>query len=1199
MAVELTPEQREAVENRGGSLLVSAAAGSGKTKVLVERLFRYITDPAVRADVTDFLIITYTKAAAAELRLKITEELADRLAERPDDLHLQKQSLLIYRADVRTVDSFCTNLLRENIHLVGGSEGESGLSADFRVLDEKEAELLRLQVLERVLEAFYNDMEEGSGAELLADTIGAGRDDSALAALVLQIFSKLQSHAYPQKWLRAQTQLWREIPEEIAQTPYGQELIEETRMELSYWRDMLGGLCRELAEDETLSEKYLPAFDAARASLEDFLGRLDEGWDAACAGSFVFEKLKPVRGENALKDRAKALWDGCKKDCEKIRKRFSVSNEDMRADLAHMAPAMLALLDLTERFARAYSAEKLRRNATDFSDQEHFALELLVDAEGRPTDLGVSVSARYREIMIDEFQDTNEVQNQIFAAVSRQEKNLFMVGDMKQSIYRFRLADPTIFLRHYQSDPMFDRAQEGEERKLLLSKNFRSRREILDAANFICGNVMSRTVGEMEYTPDEALHFGAAYYREKPGCEAEFYLMDYRKQTGNDARDEVKCAEAEARFVAERIRQLLDEPYQVQGENGALRDVREEDIVILLRSPNARQRLYERVLSEQGIRCAAESDEDFFSAMEIAVAYAMLQVIDNPHQDVPLVAVLRSPVFAFSPDRLARIRANCPRGDFFTALSQDGGEDSAAFLHDLEQLRFLAPDMSVHRLLWHLYNRWNMLGVFGAMDDGALRRQRLIALYEHARAFEGAGYRGLFSFVSHLRALLEAGEGIRFSAGEGGRGVRLMSIHRSKGLEFPVVILAELNKKFNKQDTLAPVLMHPELGLGPVCVDLQRRIRYDTVARSAVAHRQLREQKSEEMRVLYVALTRAKEKLILVSAMQNAAGVVKRLLPRAACPAAAAVAAGCDSMAQWALLPLLCRTEAYPLRQQAGMEASEACNDGLPWKIDWVDSEPYQHRHARVRQVQEEPLREETFDPALISFQYPYAIETQTPSKLTATQLKGRLVDRRVAEDTAQKPPHGDVFAQPLFRQGERKLTAAERGTAMHQAMQFLDFSKTGSSAEIEEELARMERQGLLTAPQARSVDRGAIAALFACPLGQALCAAPQDKLWREYRFSVLEKLSDYVPAAQAGDEILLQGAVDLFYEEPDGTLTVVDFKTDRIRAGDEQARAAEYATQITAYSRVLSRIFEQRVGRRILYFFATGTAVEVAEEDA
>ncbi|MBS5650799.1 MAG: helicase-exonuclease AddAB subunit AddA [Clostridiales bacterium] len=1194
MGVRLTEEQQEAVRNRGGSLLVSAAAGSGKTKVLVERLFRYITDEEDPADVTDFLIITYTKAAAAELRMKIAAELSERLAEDAGNLHLHKQAMLIYRADVRTVDSFCTALLRENIQLVGG-EKDCALTPDFRVLDEREADLLRRQVLGRVLETFYEEMDEGAAE--LADTIGAGRDDTALEELVLQIFSKLQSHAYPLRWLAEQEEYWSAIPAQVERTPFGRELIADAQATLRYWSAMFSDVCREMESDETLAAKYLPSFSAARESMEDFLARLEQGWDTAREGEILFPRLGVVRGENAQKERAKALWDECKKDCEKVRRRFSVSGAELRDDLQRMAPAMLALLRLTETFAQGYAAEKLRRNATDFSDQEHFALALLMDETGKPTELGRAVSARYREIMIDEFQDTNEVQNQIFAAVSREEKNLFMVGDMKQSIYRFRLADPTIFLRHYQADPLFSQAKEGQERKLLLSRNFRSRREILDAANFVCANLMSPEVGEMAYTEDEALHFGAEYYVERSGCDTEFYLVDHPKKDAEaEAKEEVKCAETEARFVACRIRALLDEPFLVQDEAGGLRPVREEDIVILLRSPGARQKLYERVLSEQRIACSAEGGEEFFSAMEVAVVYAMLQLIDNPHQDVPLISVLRSPVFAFAPDRLAEIRARCPKGDFFTALQCDEGADTRRFLEDLEQLRFLAPDMSVHRLLWHLYNRWNVLGVFGAMDGGAERRGRLVTLYEHARNFETAGYRGLFPFVSHLRALLEAGESIPAAASQVRRGVRLMSIHKSKGLEFPVVILAELNKSFNKSDVQAPVLMHPELGLGPVCIDLERKIRYSTVARDAVAHRQLREQKSEELRVLYVALTRAKEKLILVAAMRSAAGVVKRLLPRAECPVPPAVVAGCGSMAQWVLLPLLCRTESYPLRQAADMEAAACDNSGIPWRVAWVDGAEYCQRRRLPARAEELACADPapTFDPALLSFQYGHRPETRIPSKLTATQLKGRLIDQRLAEGTEQpiSVPLGDVFRAPRFLTPQLGLTAAERGTAMHKALQFLDFSQTVSREQIEAEVARMAQQHLLRAEEAEAVNTAALAVLFASPLGLELRSAPKGKLWREYRFSVLERVDKYLLKLDSDDEVLLQGAVDCFFETADGSLTVVDFKTDRIAPGGEREKAEEYRPQLTAYSDVLERIFERPVTRRILYFFATGERV-------
>ncbi len=509
------------------------------------------------------------------------------------------------------------------------------------------------------------------------------------------------------------------------------------------------------------------------------------------------------------------------------------------------------------------------------------------------------------------------------------------------------------------------------------------------------------------------------------------------------------------------------------------------------------------------------------------------------------------------------------------------------------ELRFLAPDMSVHRLLWHLYNQWNVLGVFGAMSDGEQRRRNLIALYEHAQKFESAGYKGVFQFVSHLRSLLEAGEGIQTASSGAGFGVRMMSIHKSKGLEFPVVILTELNKTFNKQDILAPVLMHPELGLGPVCVNLDRRIRYNTIAKDAVAHRQMREQKSEEMRVLYVALTRPKEKLILVSAVRNAVGMVKKLLPRSSCPAAPEVVGGCGSMAQWVLLPLLCRTEAYTLREGAEMAAPIPCNDGIPWKVSMIDGSSYQKRKKRAEEEQTKETEEFLFDEHLLSFRYPYTEEVRTPSKITATQIKGRMVDQRILEDAPKAFSYKNAFPEPNFLRAEHKLSAAERGTAMHKLMQFLDFSKASTAEQLSEELARIGEKHLLTKEQIDSIECKKILQLFNSPLGKELQQVPDGKIWREYRFSVLDPVSKYTDDTTSGDQVLLQGAVDCFFESEDG-LTVVDFKTDRVRHGEEEVRAEEYRIQLETYSNVLERIFERKVSRRVLYFFSTGAALEL-----
>ena len=464
----LTPQQQMAVEDRGGSLLVSAAAGSGKTKVLVERLFRYIMEE--RCNVDDFLIITYTRAAASELRTKIAEELNRRLAETPEDAHLQRQLLRVYQADIKTVDAFCTALLRENTHLLSPREGERCLTPDFRVLDEDEAQLLRQRVLERVLEAFYDDLSEGGA--LLADTLGAGRDDGRLVQLVLDLYGKLQSHAWPERWMESQKERWAQPGDCLDDTPYGRELLHSVRSKAAYWARSLDLARADLAEDEALAKGYGEKFAVAAEGFRalEAAGGWEEARQAVLA--VTFPRLTTPKGRKDDPDvlRAKQLWDNAKKELGKIQKLLSLSQEEAMEDLRAVAPAMLALLELTADFGRAYQREKLRRNVTDFSDQEHLALELLLNEEGGPTELGEQVALRYREILVDEYQDTNEVQNAIFRAVSREGKNLFTVGDVKQSIYRFRLADPGIFLDKYRHFPPAEEAREGEPRKILLPR---------------------------------------------------------------------------------------------------------------------------------------------------------------------------------------------------------------------------------------------------------------------------------------------------------------------------------------------------------------------------------------------------------------------------------------------------------------------------------------------------------------------------------------------------------------------------------------------------------------------------------------------------------------------------------------------------------------------------------------------------------
>ena len=1188
MAEKLTNEQQSAVDSRERSLLVSAAAGSGKTKVLVERLFSYVEREGANLD--DFLIITYTRAAASELRGKIAKALNERMERDPGNYHLRQQMLRVYRADIKTVDAFCTSLLRENCHLLGEDARGHALRPDFRVLDENEAEVLRGRVLARTLEDFYDHLT--SGGTLLADTLGAGRNDSALENLVLELHAKLQAQPYEDKWLDAQRAFWRAVPEKIEDTPYGKILLNEVGRKARHCKSLLQRAAQEMCANDALNQKYAPAFLDASYQLETLEGKIAQGWDAARGVTIAFPRLAAVKDSDGgeMKARMKGLWDNCKETVKEFAELFAASSDEAVEDLRTMAPAMLALIDLTADFSRRYNEEKRRRNAADFSDQEHEAIRLLVAENGEPTELAALVSTRYREIMVDEYQDTNEVQNRIFDAISCKGENLFTVGDVKQSIYRFRLADPRIFLQHYNTWPPLAAADEHESAKLLLSRNFRSRKEVLDATNFVFRNVLSREMGELDYGEDEMLRPGASY-AESSVCGAEFHLLDLQTQTGEHR---VRASEAEAAFVADYIRKMLSSKFPVQDDKTReLRPVREEDIVILMRSPSTRLLDYRRALESRGICCAADAGEDFFASMEIAVLFSFLQVIDNPRQDVPLIAVLRSPLFGFVPDELAALRSQQRTGDFYDALllSEDG--HSKAFLAVLQSLRDSAAHLSVRELLSEIYRKCNVLGVFGAMHRGAERKENLLAFLELSEDFARAGRQGLFDFVRTLREQLASGEAAAMQTTHASSGVRIMSIHKSKGLEFPVVILSDLARRFSNMDFQSSVLVHPQLGLGPVCVDARRHIQYPTIARQALERTLRREAKAEELRVLYVAMTRAKEKLVMVHTQANAGGRVADLMALSDCPVLPEAVDSGKCMGDWIMLPLLQRSEAGALRAFAGQNSEgRFFTEETPWTVCVHDglqfAAPVQQSDAAAEE--RAPQREELpADFAALSYRYPYAEQTAFPAKLTATQLKGRAIDEEISENTTL-PPRLRNLCKPKFLAGKTALTGAERGTALHLVMQDLGFFCEPNEQSVRAQIEAMREQRKLTDEQANAVDVHAIVRFLRSDLAARIRKSKQVE--REYRFSLLRPVRDF-SSLDADDSVLLQGVVDCFFEE-DGELVVVDFKTDHVSRAQLDERAEHYRPQLEAYSMALTRVMGKKVKEKVLYFFSAGEEVRL-----
>ena len=1173
MSFNFTESQKRAIESRGRSLLVSAAAGSGKTRVLTERVMSYVTDPAEPTDIDRFLIITYTRAAAGEMRSRIMDAISAAAAASPGNRHLRRQQDKCYQAQIGTIHSFCTNLLREHCHLIG-------LPPAFRVMDDDRGSKMKAATLEKLLEQRYERMGAHPGFAELADSVGAGRDDRRLGDTVLRLYEKIRSHPYPADWAGEQSAALDglENARDAAETLWGQALLAEIKSAARYWSERMDKAVEEIySADEKIIAAYGGVFMDDAAALRDFVRALDAGWDRA--RDFLppekFASLgRLLRYENTeLKDRVKAVRDGWKKAADGFRKALAEPSSKQLEDLRATVPAMKALLELCMDFDRAFAAEKRREGLVDFSDLEHMALELLVDKEsGKATWIAVELSQRYREIMVDEYQDVNAVQDMIFRALSREGKNLFMVGDVKQSIYRFRLADPTIFLDKYERYADFDPLSD-EPQRILLQENFRSRKSVLAAANQVFFNIMSRELGELDYDDDAALRFGAIGYPEGSDETAELCLVD--PSASSDDEESPEKTALEARYVARRIKAMMDAGTPVH-EPGGVRRCRWSDFVVLMRSPGGKGSIFHTELSKAGIPVQSQQAGGFFSSLEVGVAVDMLAIIDNPHSDVPLISVLRSPAFGFTADELARIRTADRSGDFYTALlaaAREGSGRCRSFEETLSALRKAAPDLSLDALLWRIYAETDLFAICTAMNGGEERRANLMRLFELARSFEETGYRGLFRFVGWLRRMAERGQEPARSAE--GDYVSIMSIHKSKGLEFPFVFLCDLAHQFNKSDSRDSVLIHSSLGLGPKRTDALRGIEFPTLARRAIERQIEREGLSEEMRILYVAMTRARERLIMTAPWKNAEAGIKKLSDTAASPMPPALLRSASSPLQWLIWAALSDSDEnirIRIIPADSIDAADASDEAKKPELS-----PAKADKEAVEAISRH-----------LSYVYPHAVAVELPTKVSATDLSRYDNDGEAAPLLQQVEEF--EFRRLDFSAG-KKLSAAAKGTAAHLFMQYVNYAEAGSPEGIASELQRLEAAGLLSPEEARAVDTATLFRFFQSEPGSLLRRA--EKVHREFRFTLLEDAANCFGPDAEGEEVLLQGVIDCLVEEPDG-LTVIDYKTDRVSPEAAPERAKRYAAQIRAYAESAERIFGKTVKRRLLCFLTPGKSVEV-----
>ena len=1231
-----TKEQLDAIETQGSNLLVAAAAGSGKTAVLVERIIRKITDPQNPVDIDRLLVVTFTNAAATEMKERIGDALSAALERDPDSEILQRQLALLNRASITTIHSFCLELIKNNFHRLE-------IDPNFRIANQTEALLLKLEALEELFEDKY--LEENMDGDFLdlVESYSSNRDDRRLQDMVLDLYDFAQSHPWPEEWLVRHSQDFN-IPEstDLADTVWGREIIENLKIEISGLAQAME-YAIEIIEGDAGLHPYLDNFKEECFAIRNILQDCDRSWESLyrCMSQVEFKRL-PRCGKDANKDKqeqVKKIRDDVKNRIKKIQEElFVIDPAQAIRDLNQLYPMMKCLTELVLELGERYNEKKRARGLLDFNDLEHLCLEVLLEegekGERRPSQVALELRERYEEVLIDEYQDSNLVQEVILSTVSRKDRdtpNMFMVGDVKQSIYRFRQARPELFMEKYNS---YSTEPGARNRKIQLFKNFRSRKRVIDGINFIFKQIMSKSVGELDYDDEEALNPGAIFREEKgqpaEGHPVEVCLID-TKDDGSAIEEEaleLDIIQSEARIIAQRIKELvgMDEkgqPVKIYDKNkDSYRNAQFRDIVILLRTTQNWAESFAEELALQGIPAYADSGTGYFKTIEVQTMLSLLQIIDNPMQDIPLLAVLRSPIESWSPEELIDVRLMDRESTFYEALVKmaEKGEGPVSqkakdFIDRLNQWRDMALYLSTDELIWYLYGETGYYSCVGAMPGGVQRQANLRILFERARQYEETSYKGLFNFIYFIDKL-KTSQGDMGSAkilGENENVVRIMSIHKSKGLEFPIVFVSGCGKRFNLMDTTRNILFHHELGLGPDYVDYDRRITYSTLAKQALKSRIIKETLSEEMRILYVALTRARERLIITGAVKD--------LYREIQGWEYALASRDEKLPEYQMMkgrsyldwigPAIIRHKDGGALRELGNFLEEnnyhLLADQSQWEIKVYNKmdamragsleEDVSDRSDFLWEIGDEDeiaVDDEIF--SRLEWEYPHMEASKLPVKLSVTELK-RYGDVEISEEVATASLEvPSLVKRPAFLEEEAKsMTAAERGSLLHFVLQHLDFKKDVSQDSIREQIQEMEKAQLITPEQAREVDIYRIQRFLNSTLGRRIRAA--EYVFKEVPFIIELPSSKLYPELSdsicAKDGIILQGIIDCYFEEAEGII-LVDYKTDYVAPGENLDIVKDrYRTQIDYYTYALEQITGKKVVEKYIYLFWNGQVVQ------
>ncbi|NRG44189.1 helicase-exonuclease AddAB subunit AddA [Bacillus sp. CRN 9] len=1233
--VTWTDDQWKAIMAKGQDILVAAAAGSGKTAVLVERIITRILSEEDPLNVDEILVVTFTNASAAEMRHRIGEALDHAIAMNPTSRHLRKQVSLLNKASISTLHSFCLDMIRKYYYMLDVDPG-------FRIADDTEAQLIRDEVLDELFEEAYG--KEGNNHFFdLVDTFTNDRSDTGLQDMIRHVYDFARSNPAPNDYLEQIVRMY-DVNEstEVENLPFVQHVLEDISLQLSGVKQLLMHAL-DLTKQPGGPAPRAVNFEADLQLVDTLIKAKDISWLALYEGmqTYKFGTLKTCKGEEydpELIERSKKLRDQAKKILQKMKEELFIRKpESFLRDMKEMQPYIKGLTDLVKAFSERFEQVKIEKGLVDFADLEHHCLAILSakDKSGEivPSQAALACRAQYKEVLVDEYQDTNMVQEAILQLVTKdteQDGNLFMVGDVKQSIYRFRLAEPNLFLSKYNRF-----STDGEENGLRidLARNFRSRKEVLHGTNFIFKQIMGTSVGEIEYDNAAELVTGASYPEDhKHPIELTLIEAEGSIETGSEEAEaegfdaaDLAQSQLEARYMAKKIKELIAKRQEVYyAKSKTLKPTKYRDIVILLRSMTWAPQIMEE-FKQQGIPVYANLSNGYFEATEVSIMMSLLKVIDNPYQDIPLASVLRSPIIGLTENELATIRIHNKKGSYYEALAgfcsgKPVGEEEALydkvkpFFSRLNEWRKMARQGSLSDLIWHLYRETRFYDFAGGMPGGKQRQANLRALYDRARQYESTSFRGLFRFLRFIERMRDRGDdlGAARALGEQEDVVRIMTIHSSKGLEFPFVFIAGLARNFNTMDLKKSFLLDKDLGFAYKYVNAQKRISFPSLPQLAFKRKKKMEMISEEMRVLYVALTRAKEKLYLVASLKNPDKKLKDWQASANSPDwllndySRSSASG---YLDWIGPALVRHPDGELIRGEngtiSGLIHHEIQSHPSCWEIQVMSKEAAADTAGeaedekellldKVNNGERVPIESTHYNQVLsqLSWLYDYKDASQSRSKQSVSEVKRQKEIFAVEESgtelltTFKKP----LLNRPLFMQ-EKTLSPAERGTAMHTVMQHLDLNEDTSEEKILRKLDMLVQKELLTEEQFDVIDAELILAFLRTELADRM--RQSDSLRKEIPFSLS------IPASEiyrnwTGDEeaVLVQGIIDCIFEDEAG-LVLVDYKTDQIKSrfkgGIEEAAPVlmeRYKLQLDMYTLALEKILKRQIKERYLFFF-------------